>query len=157
MFVPCLQAAPPLHPRDLHQRHILVQVVHHGAGLGYQVQSGVQPLLVLQRRHRQGLPRPQPQTHRHRPGRESRGGIDPRLEAISVVLGCTVKGPECLCVTLYSLGQRSDICLCSKCHFWPDSAVFTHAGRPLPHQPAPDAHQLLPLRHGHHYVLLCSH
>lgn len=30
-------------------------------------------------------------------------------------------------------------------------------GRPLPHQPAPDAHELLPVRHGHHYVLLCSH
>lgn len=89
--------------------------------------------------------------------------LDLCLEAtsasISVVLSCTVKGPECLCVTFYSLGQRSDVWAptFSKCHFWPESAVFTHAGRPLPHQPAPDAHQLLPVRHGHHYVLLCSH
>lgn len=30
-------------------------------------------------------------------------------------------------------------------------------GRPLPHQPPPDAHQLLPVCHGHHHVLLCSH
>lgn len=31
------------------------------------------------------------------------------------------------------------------------------AGRPLTHQPAPNAHQLLPLCDGHHHVLLCSH
>lgn len=71
VFASGLQAAPPLHPWDLHQRHILVQAVHHSPWLGYQVQSGLQPLLVLQRRHRQSLPRPQPQTYCHRPRRES--------------------------------------------------------------------------------------
>ncbi len=60
-----LQAAAALRARDIHQRHLLVQGVHHSPGLGHQVQSGLQPLLVLQRSHWQSVPRTQPKAYRH--------------------------------------------------------------------------------------------
>lgn len=65
-----LQAAATLCAGDVHQRHLLVQSLHHGPRLGHQIQPGLQPLLVLQRSHRKGVPHPQPQAHRHRSRRE---------------------------------------------------------------------------------------
>lgn len=40
---------------------------------------------------------------------------------------------------------------------FPSVFVTVLPGWPFPHQPAPDAHELLPVCHGHHYVLLRSH
>lgn len=65
IFASGLQAAATLRARDVHQRHVLVQGVHHSPRLGYQVQSGLQPLLVLQRSYRQGVPRTQPKAYCH--------------------------------------------------------------------------------------------
>lgn len=65
------QAAAALRAGDVHQRHLLVQGVHHSPRLGHQVQPGLQPAVVLQRSHRQVVPRTQPKAHRHRPRRES--------------------------------------------------------------------------------------
>lgn len=66
-----LQAATTLRAGDVHQCYILVQGVHHSPWHGHQVQSGLQPLLVLQRSHRQGVPRTQPKAHCHRSRCES--------------------------------------------------------------------------------------
>lgn len=65
IFASGLQAAATLRARDVHQRHVMVQGVHHSPRLGYQVQSGLQPLLVLQRSHRQSVPRTQPKAYCH--------------------------------------------------------------------------------------------
>jgi len=66
-----LQAAVALRARDVHQRHVVVQGVHHGPRLGHQVQPGLQPLLVLQGSRRQAVPRAQPKADGHRPRCES--------------------------------------------------------------------------------------
>lgn len=51
---------------------------------------------------------------------------------------------------------------CSSCHFSTPTFFFflfffASPGWPIAHQPSPDAHKLLPVRHGHHDVLLRSH
>lgn len=42
-------------------------------------------------------------------------------------------------------------------HHFANSPPFSSPGRPIAHQPPPDAHKLLPVCHGHHNVLLRSH
>lgn len=55
-----LQATASLCSGDVQQRNILVQDLHHSAGLGHQVHTGLQPFLVLQRRRREGVPHSEP-------------------------------------------------------------------------------------------------
>lgn len=121
------QAAAALRAGDVHQRHVLVQAVHHGPRLGHQVQPGLQSLLVLQRSHRQGVPRAQPQTHRHCSRCESQPFSENHQRTDFVVV--SIKN-----------NKKSSIYRINKTYMWFWKVLFPFSGRPLSHQPPPDAH-----------------